>query len=203
MLQVDVPLLVLASGSASRRALLTAAGLRFEVCPADIDETAIKQDAQLHGQTPEAAAMRLARLKALTVAQDYPDALVIGSDQLLVCDDQWFAKPGDLGGLRNQLQRLAGRQHQLVTAVVCCLGRAVVWEYLEQPTLTMRSFTPAFLDAYVEAEGEAVLGCVGGYRLEGRGIHLFEEVEGDHSTILGLPVLPLLRFLRHAGILAA
>lgn len=203
MLQADVPLLVLASGSASRRALLTAAGLRFEVCPADVDEAAVKHDAQLHGQTPEAAATRLARLKALTVAQDYPDALVIGSDQLLVCDGQWFDKPGDLAGLRSQLQRLEGRDHQLITAVVCCHGRVVLWEHVEQANLTMRAFTPAFLDAYVQAEGGAVLGCVGGYRLEGPGIHLFEAVQGDHSSILGLPVLPLLRFLRRADILAA
>jgi septum formation protein len=202
MLQADRPRLVLASASQSRRALLTAAGLRFDVCPAEIDETAVKQDAQVHGLTPDAAALRLALRKAVSVGRDRPDAVVVGCDQILVCEEQWFDKPGSKAGLRAQLQRLAGRQHCLMTAVVCCVGDQPVWEHLAQPRLTMRAFTPAFLDAYVDADGDAVLGCVGGYRLEGPGIHLFDEIEGDHSAILGLPLLPLLAFLRRSDVLA-
>ncbi len=202
MLQAEAPSVVLASASASRRALLSAAGLRFEVCPADVDETAMKRDAQLHGLGPDEAAHRLARAKAEAIGRLRPEALVIGCDQILLCDEQWFDKPGTKTGLREQLQRLAGREHRLMTATVCCLRGEPVWEHIERPRLVMRAFTPAFLDAYVELEGEAVLGCVGGYRLEGRGIQLFEQVDGDHSAILGLPVLPLLGFLRQCGVLA-
>ncbi|MDR3536646.1 MAG: Maf family protein [Acetobacteraceae bacterium] len=198
-----MPRLVLASASASRRALLTAAGLHFGVCPADIDEAAVKRTAQSEGWTPQTAALRLAGLKAETIGRVQPDALIIGSDQILVCDERWFDKPGTKPGLRTQLEQLAGRQHCLVTAVVCSVGDEVVWEHVEQPLLTMRALSQAFLDAYVEQEGDAVAGCVGGYRLEGPGIQLFEAVIGDHSAILGLPLLPLLGFLRRHGVLAA
>ncbi len=202
-LQARTPRLVLASASLSRRAVLTAAGLTFDVCPADIDEAAVKRSAQSEEWTPQTTAARLASLKAEAIGRTQPDALVIGSDQLLVCDDRWFDKPGTKEGLRAQLEQLAGRRHRLVTAVSCFVGGDVVWEHVEQPQLTMRAFSTAFLDEYVEQEGDAVAGCVGGYRLEGRGIHLFEDVRGENSAILGLPLLPLLGFLRRQGILAA
>lgn len=201
--QAPTPRLVLASASVSRRTLLTAAGLRFDVCPADIDEAAVKRTAQNEEWTPQTTAARLASLKAEAIGRTQPDALVIGSDQLLVCDDRWFDKPGTKPGLRVQLEQLVGRRHRLVTAVACFMGDDVVWEHVEQPQLTMRAFSKAFLDEYVEREGDAVAGCVGGYRLEGLGIHLFEDVHGAHSAILGLPLLPLLGFLRRQGILAA
>jgi septum formation protein len=202
MLQADQPRLVLASASQSRRALLAAAGVRFEVCPAEIDEAAVKRDAQAHGLTPDAAALRLASLKATAVGRDFPGAVVIGCDQILVCEEQWFDKPGGKAGLRTQLQRLAGREHCLMTAVSCCVGDQLVWEHVARPRLTMRAVTPAFLDWYIETEAAAVSGCVGGYRLEGPGVHLFEQIEGDYSAILGLPLLPLLAFLRRWGVLA-
>lgn len=201
MLQAAAPRLVLASASASRRALLTAAGLAFTVCPADLDESSVKDAARAAGWTTEQTALRLAFLKAEAVARLQPDAVVIGSDQILVCEDRWFDKPGTPDGVRAQLQQLAGRPHRLVTAVVCFAAGEAVWQHVVQPRLVMRAFSAAFLDAYVAQEAANVGGSVGGYRLEGPGVHLFEQIEGEHSAILGLPLLPLLGFLRERGVL--
>ncbi len=203
MLQAQTPRLVLASASSSRRTLLHAAGLQFEVRPADIDETAVKARALADGWTAEAAALRLAQLKAEAVSGERPDALVIGSDQILVCEGQWFDKPGAKARVRAQLEQLAGRRHSLVTAVTVFQEGRPMWDHIAQPQLSMRPLSQTFLDAYVEQEAEAVAGCVGSYRLEGPGIHLFEHVDGEHSAVLGLPLLPLLAFLRRQGVLAA
>ena len=200
MLQRDAPRLILASASTSRRALLAAAGLRFEVRPATLDEAAIRRAAQAEGVGADAAALRLAEAKAAAVAAAEPDALVIGADQILVCEGAWFDKPADLDAARAQLSVLRGRTHGLATAVVCWSGGTPVWRHVEHPRLTMRAFSEAFLDAYLALEGALVLGSVGAYRLEGPGVHLFSAVEGDHSAILGLPLLPLLGSLREAGV---
>jgi septum formation protein len=201
--QSAAPSLVLASASATRRALLTGAGLAFEAIAAAVDEAAIKESAQAEAIPPADAAIMLAEAKAERIARRRPEALVIGCDQLLVCEDRWFDKPPDLAAARAQLQALRGRPHRLVTATVAWRGGALIWQDVATPRLTMRAFSDAFLDAYIAAEGEALLGSVGAYRLEGLGVHLFSRVEGEHSAILGLPLLPLLHFLRGHGVLPA
>ena len=198
-LQASSPAVVLASQSAARAALLRAAGLGFEQRPARIDEAAIK--ASMQGEGAEACALTLAGLKAARIRD--PDALVIGADQILVCEEAWFDKPADLAAARAQLLRLRGRTHELVTAIVCRRGGEEVWRHVVRPRLEMRRFSDAFVDAYLAAEREAVLTSVGAYRLEGAGIHLFDRVEGEHSAILGLPLLALLGFLRQHGVLTA
>jgi septum formation protein len=202
MIQAAEPLVVLASASAARRALLAAAGLRFEALPAAVDEAALKESARAEGLPAGEAALLLADAKARRLAQRHPEALVIGADQILVCDDRWFDKPEGLAGARAHLRALRGRAHVLETAVVCWRHGARVWQHLAAPRLVMREFSDAFLEAYLAAEGELVTASVGAYRLEGPGVQLFAMVEGDHAAILGLPLLPLLAFLRGHGVLA-
>jgi septum formation protein len=201
MLQRPAPRLVLASASASRRALLAAAGLAFTVSPADIDEAVVKRDARGEGLEATDAALRLADCKAAAVARRAPEALVIGADQILVCDGIWYDKPYDTNEAREQLRALRGRRHVLATAVVCHLDGARVWHDVAVPDLSVRDFSDDFLDCYLAAEADAVTSTVGAYRLEGRGVQLFDAIEGDHSAILGLPLLPLLAFLRRMRIL--
>jgi septum formation protein len=193
--------LLLASRSASRRALLSAAGIPLEIAPADIDERAI--ESQAGDQAPEAVAGLLARAKALAIAARHPDRLVLGADQTLALGSTLFNKPADVSGAREQLRRLRGRTHELHSAVVVASGAAVPYQHRQTARLTMRNFSDRFLDAYLEAAGSAVTASVGGYQVEGLGITLFDRIDGEHSTILGLPLLPLLEYLRHAGCLAA
>ena len=194
MIQAPFPPLVLASQSAARAALLAAAGLRFEARPARVDEAAIKQACRAEGLGAADAALTLAGLKAERIRD--PDAMVIGADQLLVCGETWFDKPAGIDGARAHLSALRGQTHRLVTAVVCLRGGQEVWRHVAEPRLRMRGFSDAFLEDYLAAEGDAVLACVGAYRLEGMGMHLFDGVQGEHAAILGLPMLPLLGFLR-------
>ena len=200
-LQAAEPRLVLASASASRRALLTGAGLAFEARPAAVDEAEIKLAAQAEGLTAGEAALLLAAAKAERIARRDPEALVIGCDQLLVCDGVWFDKPEGMAGAAEHLRALSGRPHVLETATVAWRGGRQIWQHLERPQLTMRPLTESFIAAYLALEGEAVLGSVGAYRLEGPGVQLFSQVQGEHSAILGLPLLPLLGFLRQHGVL--
>jgi septum formation protein len=181
--------------------VLEGAGLRFETRIAGVDEAAIKEAAQSEGISADQAALILADAKAERVARSAPDALVIGADQLLVCDGAWFDKPPDMAAARTHLQRLRGRRHELVTALVCHRGGQRIWQHVAKPRLTMRDFSEAFLEAYLAAEGEALLSSVGAYRLEGHGAQLFDVIEGDQPAILGLPLLPLLGFLRQHGVL--
>ena len=201
MLQAEQPRLVLASASAARAALLQGAGLRFDARPARIDEAAVKDACRAEGLDADEAALTLAELKAQRIRD--PDAVVIGADQLLVCEGAWFDKPGDLAAARAQLLALRGRAHTLVTAVLCQRDGRTVWHHVATPRLVMRGFSDSFLEAYLAAEGDALLSCVGAYRLEGLGVHLFDRVEGEHAAILGLPLLPLLGFLRQHGVLEA
>lgn len=201
MIQRPDPLLVLASASAARRAVLAAAGLRFSVQPAAVDEAAIKESARAEGIAAGETAMLLAEAKASRAARRAPSALVIGADQILVCDGAWFDKPADIVAARAQLLALRGKTHELQTALVCWREGERVWGLVETPRLTMRAFSDAFLDAYLQAEGEAVLSSVGGYRLEGLGAHLFASGGGEHAAVLGVPLLPLLAFLRGHGVL--
>ncbi len=200
-LQAESPHLVLASASASRRALLEHAGLRFSAHAAAVDEATAKQAARASGASAAGVALLLAEMKARRIARGESDALVIGCDQMLVCGEQWFDKPSDQAEARAHLCALRGRTHELVTAVLCLRGGQRIWHHVARPRLTMRDFGDAFLDAYLEAEGEAVTTTVGAYRLEGLGVHLFDAVEGEYAAILGLPLLPLLGFLRQHGVL--
>jgi septum formation protein len=201
--QSATPPLLLASASTTRRALLEAAGLRFETRPAHIDEAALKQAARAEGASAAETALLLAETKAKRVARQAPAALVIGCDQLLVCGDTWFDKPAGLDDARTQLRALRGRSHSLVTAIVCQSGDQRLWHHVATPRLTMLDFSDAALEAYLALEGEHVTTTVGAYRMEGPGIQLFNAVDGDHSAILGLPLLPLFRFLRQHGVLVA
>ena len=202
LLQADTPELILASASTARAGVLRAAGLEFSVRAASIDEAAVKSAGRAEGASAADVAILLADLKAQRVARSAPEALVIGADQLLVCEDRWFDKPADLAEAREHLIALRGRAHVLVTAMVCHRGGGRVFQHVARPRLTMRPFSDRFLDAYLALEGEAVLDGVGAYRLEGPGVQLFDVVEGEQSANLGLPLLALLGFLRQHGTIA-
>jgi septum formation protein len=201
VLQTPEPPLILASASTARRAVLEAAGLRFEAIAAAVDEAAIKESARAEGYPAADAAMMLAEAKARRIAARRPEALVIGCDQMLVLEDRWFDKPESIEDARRHLEALRGKTHQLVTAVLCWRGGQRIWQHVATPRLTMRPVSDAFLEAYLALEGDQVTTTVGAYRLEGPGIHLFYKVEGEHAAILGLPLLPLLGFLRQHGVL--
>jgi len=192
----DKPL-VLASKSAPRRALLEAAGIPVEVRPADIDERAVEQAAAANA-AGEVAAL-LARAKARAVAAVMPGRLVLGADQTLVLGERRFDKPVDLAAARAQLRVLAGKTHELHSAIAFVRDGEVLNETVQVARMSMRPLSDRFLDAYLEAAGTAVTASVGAYQLERFGVHLFERVEADHFTILGLPLLPALDFLRRDG----
>ncbi len=194
--------LILASASSARAAMLRAAGVEFSADPAAVDEAAIKREHRAAGRDALVCAMALAEAKARVVAARHPLALVIGADQILVADDEWFDKPDDFEAAAAQLRRLRGHSHSLVTAACVFRDDMRLWHAISMPKLRMRNFGEAFLSGYIAAEGDAVLGSVGAYRIEGRGVQLFAHVEGDHFSILGLPLLELLEFLRERGILA-
>jgi septum formation protein len=193
--------LILASASAARQQMLRQAGLEVVAMPAYVDEAAVKGAAKADGWDASELALALAELKAQRISGKFPAALVIGADQMLVCDDDWFDKPKDLAAAAADLSRLAGRTHHLPTAVCVYLGGAMVWHHVATPSLTMRSLSPGFIAEYLAAEGNALCGCVGAYRLEASGSQLFDRIDGDFFTILGLPLLPLLDYLRQAGVL--
>ena len=200
MLQSESPALILASASSARRAVLEAAGLVFETRPAAIDEDSIKASARTENLSADEAALLLAEMKAQRVARNAGDALVIGCDQILVCDGRWFDKPRDVAEARRHLQELRGQRHHLATAVTCLRNGQIIWRHVSRPELTMRRFSDPFLEAYLLAEAGHVTKSAGGYRLEGLGVHLFDRIDGEHSAILGLPLLSLLGFLRQHGI---
>jgi septum formation protein len=193
--------LVLASQSAARAALLRDAGITFDSRPARIDEAAVKAVAAAESWPADDLALTLAGMKAARIRA--PGHVVVGADQVLVCEDRWFDKPADLDAARQQLLALRGYTHSLVTAVVCMKDGQEVWHHVATPVLTMRSFSDAFLDAYLALEGTRLQDSVGAYRLEGPGIQLFDKVAGEFSAILGLPLLPLMGFLRQHGVLTA
>jgi septum formation protein len=193
--------LVLASKSAVRRALLEAAGVVVEVKPPLIDERAIEARAGVAAAGDVAAL--LARQKARAVSGIDREQMVLGADQTLTLGERRYSKPSDRAGAREQLQALRGRTHTLHSAVAIVQTGTVRFEYVDAARLTMRAFSDEFLESYLNAVGDAALASVGCYQLEGLGVQLFERVEGDHFTVLGLPLLPLLDWLRQAGLLAS
>lgn len=195
--------LVLASASAVRARLLEASGVGATIDPAAIDEARIKAEQRVRGAAAEDCALLLAETKARAVAPRHPGALVLGADQMLECGDKWFDKPASLEEARGQLRALGGREHILVTAAAVLRDERVLWRHVEHPRVTLRRFSDAFLDFYLDVMGSRVLPNVGGYELEGLGAQLVARIEGDYFAILGLPLLPLLAFLRAEGALRA
>jgi septum formation protein len=192
--------LMLASKSASRRAVLESAGIPIDIEPADVDEREI--EARAGFDDPGQVATLLAREKAKAVSARHPQRMVLGADQTLALGRRRFSKAPNRVVAREQVAALRGNTHTLHSALAVMRGGAVLFETVDAAHLTMRNFADAFLDSYLDAVGDKVLSSVGGYQLEGRGIQLFERVEGDHFTVLGLPLLPLLGWLREAGLLA-
>ena len=193
--------LVLASRSASRSALLAGAGLDFVAEASRVDERAVEEPLLAAGADPAAIALHLAEAKALDVASRRPDDLVLGADQTLGLGTERFVKPADVAEAREHLTRLRGRTHVLHSALVLARGDAVLWRHVSVARMTMRDFSDAFLDHYLAAVADEVTSTVGCYRLEGNGIRLFEAIDGDYFTILGLPLLPLLAELRDQRII--
>jgi len=188
------PDVILASKSTARIAMLQSAGLNFQSIPANLDETAIIKTQQ--NEPAESLALTLAQEKALYIAQQNPNVLVIGSDQILVCNGQIFEKASNENAAREKLQTLRGKTHQLISAVAIVKGSDSLWQTTDTAELTMRSFDDVFLDRYLKAAGEDILTCVGGYAFEKSGITLFSDIKGNYHTILGMPLLPLLTYLQ-------
>ncbi|MFK7944001.1 MAG: Maf family protein [Paracoccaceae bacterium] len=193
--------LVLASGSKARADMLRAAGVEIEVDPGRVDEDAIKAAMKAEDAPPRDIADKLAEMKALRVSSRHPGALVLGADQVLVHKSTMFDKPADLGEARDHLCILRGDTHQLLSAAVICQNGEPVWRHIGQAKLTMRPFSEIFLDQYLAVFGDQVTTSVGGYHLEGIGAQLFARVEGDYFTVLGLPLLEVLGFLRARKVL--
>ena len=194
--------LVLASRSSVRRALLEAAGIPVEVEPARVDERAVESSKAASAGAKDVALL-LAREKALEVAGRKGKSIVLGADQTLAQGERRFSKPANALAAREQLKALAGKTHELHAAVALVRGGDVMFETVATARLTMRPLSEAFLDAYLTAAGDRVSSSVGAYQLERAGVHLFERIEGDHFTILGLPLLPLLAYFRSAGLVVS
>jgi septum formation protein len=194
------PGVVLASASSARRAVLEGAGVPFEVVRSGVDEDAVKAELLAAGAGPQSVAEALAARKAAAVSRDRP-GLVIGADQTLELDGRLYDKADDLAAADARLRELRGRAHRLHSAVAVAEDGRPVWAQTVSATLTMRDFSDAFIAHYLAAEGEAALGSVGCYRLEGLGVQLFADIEGDYFTILGLPLMGLLELLRSRGVL--
>jgi septum formation protein len=191
--------LILASQSRARQTLLANAGIDFEAVPADIDERAVQQKSGL--TAPGDIAALLAREKSLFVSARYPDKFVVGADQTLALGSRLFSKPAGRAQAAEQLRALAGAAHELHSAVAVARGGKILFADVSVARMTMRKLSEADIEAYLDEAGEAVTSSVGAYQLEGLGVHLFERIEGDHFTILGLPLLPFLAFLRSERLL--
>lgn len=195
-------MVILASASAARARMIGNAGVSFDIDAAAIDEVAAKEAARVAGCDVAEAAKRLAGAKALVVSARHPDRLVIGADQMLECERRWFDKPRNLEDARENLMFLRGREHHLVSGVVVARDGQVLWSAVDVARLRMREFSDRFLEKYLEHAGAAVTESVGACKLEGLGIQFFERIEGDFFTILGMPLLPLLAFLRRHSVVA-
>lgn len=195
-------MLILASQSASRRAMLDAAGVPFTAMAAGVDEDAMKAGLRAEGVSPRNLADALAELKATKLSRRHPTDLVLGCDSTVAFDDgTMIDKAESREAQRDLLLRLSGQRHKLYSAAVICEGGAPVWRHVDSATLHVRPLGEAFVDAYLDAEWPEIGHCVGGYRIEGRGAQLFSRIEGSQFTILGLPLLPLLDYLRLRGVM--
>lgn len=195
--------LVLASGSRIRAELLKNAGLEIDVDPASVDERAVEEPLLEAGFSPEDIASVLAEAKANDVSERRPDDLVIGADQILAFEGERRTKPDDMEAARRQLLQFSGKTHELLSAVVISRNGEAIWRHVSTARLTMRDLSPEYVGLYLAAAGDDVLSSVGAYQLENIGIQLFEKIEGDYFTILGLPMLPLLGQLRALGVIEA
>jgi septum formation protein len=194
MLAQGQPPLILASQSRARQAVLAGAGIVFEAIPAELDERAVEMESGL--TSPQEVADCLARAKASAVSALYPGRYVIGADQTLALGTRRFSKPADRAAAAEQIAELAGNTHELHAAVAVVLDRQVLFSHVSTARMTMLPLSRNTIDAYLTEAGDTVLGSVGAYQLERLGVHLFERIEGDYFTILGMPLLPLLAFLR-------
>ncbi len=201
----SAPPLILASASRARAAMFEAVGIEVSLQPAAVDEDEIKTSFKAAGGSAGEAAVALAELKAKVIAATAPSpaAIVLGADQILTSEGDWFDKPTDRDAAYAQLSKLAGKPHELHTAIVAFRGGARIWHHLALNRLWMRDLSPDFLDGYLDAVGDDMLETVGGYHIERLGPHLFSRIEGEHFSILGLPLLPTLNFLREQGVVMA
>jgi len=195
--------LILASASPTRERLLRQAGISFVVEPPEIDERAAERPLAETGAKADDVAMALAMTKAASISERFAADLVIGADQTLEIDGERLNKPADMEAARRQLLRLRGRTHELNTAICCARESEIVWQHMATARLRMRQFSPEFLGRYLALVGPSALDSVGAYQIEGPGIQLFEAIDGDYFAILGLPLMPLLAFLRAQGVLEA
>lgn len=193
--------LILASRSEGRRLVLRQTGIPFLARPAEVEERAIEQDIRACGGGADEVAAALARAKALKISLSAPDSYVLGADQVASCEGQLFGKPGDFAQAERQLAFLAGRRHRLHSAVALAFGGAILFETVAHADLLMRAVDQSFVKTYLKLAGEAPLTSAGAYQIEGLGVHLFSEISGDHWTILGLPLLPVLEALRREEVL--
>ena len=191
--------LVLASQSASRRAMLDAAGISYEAIPAYLDERSL--EASLQGSPPERIALALAEAKALAVGAERPDALVLGSDSLVAVNGRRFDKPETREQAAEHLRFFSGKEMQLFSAAALVRQDKVLWSQVAVARLHVRELSEEFIADYLTHEWPAVAGCVGVFRIEARGVQLFERIDGDHFTVLGMPLLPVLGALREQGIM--
>lgn len=195
---MTVPL-ILASSSPFRRMLMENAGLHFQAVAADIDERAIEAPLEREGEGPDAVALILAKAKAKEVSDRFPGSLVIGSDQTMSLGTRVFHKPKTMADAENHLRTLSNETHRLNSAIALARNGDIIWEHVSHANLTMRALSDDFIHRHLGRVGEKALSSVGAYQLEGEGIQLFSEIDGDYFTIVGLPMLPLLEKLRELG----
>lgn len=197
--QKELLTFILASASPTRQRLLANAGIAFDVDPAEIDERAAEKPLADAGATADDLALALAMVKAAEVSARHPGTYVLGADQILEMDGKRLNKPADIDAARRQLLAMSGRSHRLITAAAVARDGEQVWSHVESVIMTMRQLTPAEVGRYLAVVGEKALSSVGAYQIEGRGIQLFEKIDGDFFAVLGLPLLPFLAFLRSVG----